>query len=172
MIPRPIQLHSLYELPPLTWTDIEYGYSHQLLGWRTVIDIATNRVEHGSTNPLELELAGVGKDTDWKIGELVHHLAEKESQEDQSSVAEKWLFVALKWLYEHRTEFENPLREVEELYADFNYPSTISQFVGFLPPTDGYRPELHTLEENERRLYELWEAYLKTTAKRLLSNVK
>lgn len=169
MIPRPIPLHSLYDLPPLNWPDIEYGYSRRWLGWRTVTDIAANRGEQGDADPLELELAGVGKDTDWKIGDLIHRLAAKEPHKNESDIAEKWLFVALKWLYENRAQFKNALREVEELYAEFDYPSSISQFVGFLPPTNGYRPELHTLEDNDQRLYDLWAAYLKSTAKRLLS---
>lgn len=169
MIPKPIPLHSLYDLPPLTWRDIEYGYSRQLLGWRTVTDIAAERVKHGSVNPLELELAGVGKDTDWKVGDLVRRLADNEPPQHECGIAEKWLFIALKWLYDNKGEFENPLREVEELYAEFDYPSAIAQFVGFLPPTDGYRPDLHTPEENAQRLYNLWAAYLRSRAKSLLS---
>jgi len=169
MIPKPIPLRSLYDLPPLSWKDIEYGYAHQLMGWRTITDIAVNKVEQGSANPLELELAGVGKDTDWKISDLVHRLANGEPPQGESEVAEKWLFVALKWLYENRSDFQNPLREVEEIYAEFDYPSAVSQFVGFLPPANGYRPESHTPEENQQRLYDLWAAYLRATAMRLLS---
>jgi len=54
----------------------------------------------------------------------------------------------------------DPLQEVEELYADFGYPDAIGDFVRFLPPNDGYHPELHTKDENERRLFRHWEEYL------------
>jgi hypothetical protein len=169
MIPKPIPLRSLRDLPPLTWAEIEYGYSHQLIGWRTVVDIAASKLAEGSNDPIEIELAGVGKDTDWKIDSLIQRLAEKEPPKAESELAGAWLFVSLKWLYENKMNFPNPLREVEELYADYGYPSTISQFVGFLPPTDGYQPELHTREENEERLYNLWANYLRSTARRLLT---
>jgi hypothetical protein len=170
MIPKPIPLHSLYDLPPLTWAEVKYGWSRQLLGWRTVTDIAASKVEEGSGGALAVDLAAVGNDDDWKIDGLVQRLSENET-EPVDEIEETWLFIALKWLYENKADFKNPLREVEELYAEFDYPSVISQLVGFLPPANGYRPELRTSEENEKLLYDLWAAYLKSTARHLLTRV-
>jgi hypothetical protein len=66
-------------------------------------------VKNGSTNPLEIELAGVGKESDWKVGDLIQRLAKSEPRQDQPSCAEKWLFIAVKWLYDNKAEFNNPL---------------------------------------------------------------
>jgi hypothetical protein len=66
----------------------------------------------------------------------------------------------LRWLYDNRDRFPDPLQEVAEVYADFGYPESISGFVKYLPPSDGYQPELHTKEENQQRLYQHWREYL------------
>ncbi|GGY20439.1 DUF2247 family protein [Paludibacterium paludis] len=50
--------------------------------------------------------------------------------------------------------------EVETIYAEFDYPSEIENFVRYMPVTDGYEPSLHSKAENEKRLFENWKKYL------------
>ena len=164
MIPFPLQLKSLEDLRSFTWDDILYGYSHKFVGWRTVVELATERAQGGSSNRLEVELAAVGKDHVWKVGELLRQLAAAEAVKNEIGTEKKWLFLILKWLYENQHSFADPLGEVEELYADFGYPAEISHFVRFLPAGSGYRPQEHTQEENIQRLFDLWSEYLRTAA--------
>lgn len=164
MIPRPLQFRVLDDLQPLTWSEICYGYSHRLLGWRTVVDLAIKKLEDASSNPLEVELAGVGKDQAGRVGELLSELSATEPKTDECSKKRRWLFITLKWLYENRPKFADPFGEIEEIYADFQYPPEISHFVRFLPATGGYRPEQHTREENIQRLFDLWHEYLTSSA--------
>jgi hypothetical protein len=159
MIALPLQLCT-GEIESLTWGEVLYGFSHRFLGWRSCVELASRRVEEGSSNPLEIELAAVGKDQDWKVGDLLSKLSGSEPRTDEVSHQKRWLFIILKWLYEHRGTFEDPLGEVEEIYADFHYPDEISNFVRFLPPKGDYKPAEHTREENIQRLFRLWSDYL------------
>jgi hypothetical protein len=166
MIPRPLQIRTISDLPPLTWQEMAYGYSEQLLGWRTPVEIAVADVEKGSTDSDELDLASVDKEQTWRVVELIQRLAAKEHRQTKPEILEKWLYVVLKWLYDNKDSFSDPLQEVEEVYADFGYPEIMNRFVRFLPSSDEYQPELHTKEENVRRMYEHWLAYLNTAAGR------
>lgn len=71
-----------------------------------------------------------------------------------------WLYVLLSDVFHRKEEFEDPLGEVEKIYADFDYPEEIESFVRYMPPKDGYIPSAHTYEENIARLYSHWEHYL------------
>jgi hypothetical protein len=160
MIPKPLPIVSINSLPPLTWSEIAYAYSEQFIGWRTAVELAIKSIEQGRTDTDMLDLASVDKSETWKVGELLQRLVSKELPQSASSVREKWLFIFLQWLYDNRDRFPDPLQEIEEVYADFGYPEAINGFVRFLPPNDGYQPELHTKEENQQRLYQRWKEYL------------
>ena len=166
MIPKPLPIQSVSHLPPLTWREVAYGYSHQLLGWRTAVEIAIANVERGLTDDDRLDLASADKDQTWKVGESIQRLAAKERSQAESELRDKWVYIVLRWLYENKEEFLDPLQEVEEVYADFGYPQTMNRFVRFLPPVDGYHTELHTKEENVRRMYDYWLEYLNAAASR------
>lgn len=169
MIPKPLPL-SVADLSKLTWPEIAYGYSQRFIGWKTPVGIAIQRVEQGSSDETEVELAAIGKDEAGGVGEVVSRLAAKAPTESDTDTKKNWLFVILNWLYKNRDSFQDPLQEVEEIYADFGYPEEIEQLVRFLPPKDGYRPDLHSREDNLRRLYALWAEYLETA--RMATNSK
>lgn len=159
MIAKPLPIQNVKELPPLTWGEMLYGFSHGYFGWRTAVDLATKKVEEGDSEAEALDLAMIDKEDAWKTGDILSSLATKETAV-RPAAQDVWLFISLLWLYEHREEFQDPLMEVEEVYADFDYPEAMKEFVRFLPPSDGYRPDLHTHEENVQRLYQKWKDYL------------
>lgn len=45
----------------LSWRDALWGYEIRLIGWSTVVDLAVDRLEEGSEDALEIELAGILK---------------------------------------------------------------------------------------------------------------
>ena len=83
------------------------------------------------------------------------------------TIQEKWAYLVLAWVYEHRNDYSEPLAVVEEVYAYFDYPEKISAFVRYMPSEAA---DLGSLELNIARLYERWEAYLKEEAKEYESN--
>lgn len=44
------------------------------------------------------------------------------------------------------------LLKLEKVYADFDYPSDMNEFIYYMPPTDEYDPSVHSDEENKERL--------------------
>ncbi len=124
--------------------DLLWAYQRKLLTWKDLIQVAIDRVNSGSDNSLEIELAAVGKESVWKVSELAQTLAEQCVNSEEGS-KQKWLFLCLAWAYANQKNLADPLEAVEGIYADFDYPSAIESFVRFLPLRMGMYP-LNTLK--------------------------
>jgi hypothetical protein len=151
---------------PLNWEEIYWGYERHFLGWKDIFDFSEQKLStsvEDKNAEEENELCWIGKDEIYKIEELVKKLATKDQAENKAVIEKKWLFLCLKWLYENRNSFEDPLGYVEQIYADFDYPPEIEDFVRYMPVTNGYEPSKHSKVENENRLLNLWVGFLKKT---------
>jgi len=159
----------LLDTIPLSWSDILWGYQHGVMGWRVPIDIAHSRLDRGqTTDVLEIELSQLGKDRDWRVSEIVEELALGESIA-KDAIEANWLYLTVRWIYEHRQDIFDPLERIEEIYADFDYPKSIEPFVRFLPISNitVYDPTQHSLEDNQERLWVLCKEYLNKVKLRL-----
>ena len=154
----PIPLKFVQSKSSLFWRDCLWAYKRHQLTWRDLVQVASQRVNDGSENEQEIELASVGKVNIWKISELAQSLSENEYSEELSK--QKWLFLSLAWLYENQENFPEPLAIVEEIYADFDYPSSIESFIRYLPPSDGYISKQFSQEQNRLRLMTKWHEFL------------
>jgi hypothetical protein len=140
----------------MSWRDVRYGLANELLDPQAPVELAVDQVG-GRAEPSAalLELAGASKNE--TTVELVEQLANEEPPRSEDEIRDKWLYLVLAWLYEHRGDFPDPLQRVEEVYADFGYPEQIAKFVRYMP-MEG--PDLGSREANERRLFEQWRQYI------------
>jgi len=140
----------------LAWRDILFGIDNELLDPDVPIEMATDQIATSeSPSAVLIELAGLGKGE--RSRDLVKQLATTELDPESSVVHDKWLYLVLAWVYEHRAEYSDPLEVVEKIYADFGYPPRIACFVRYMPTCE---PDLGSQELNEQRLYEKWKQYL------------
>jgi len=145
----------------LKWDEILYGIDNSIIGAKTAVDFAIYYIQRSDINePKELELAGLLKDEYYKIHNIVSSLAENDEKKSEKEKRDKWLFLILSWVYKNREQIEDPFGVVEELYADFDYPEEISEFVRYMPVRGDYNPGDHSQEENKTRLFNLWHEYL------------
>jgi len=71
---KPLPMNFILERVRLSWRDALWGYEHQWLGWRSLVDLATsNLTDSEIDNSIEAELASVQRDKAWRAGELVRH---------------------------------------------------------------------------------------------------
>jgi hypothetical protein len=145
----------------LDWGDVLYGIENGFISSNDAVKIAIERVsQNDDANETEVELAGLLRsEVELRGLEIVRELSTEKCDVDAKSI---WLYLLLAWLFDHKAECDDPLRIVEQIYADFDYPEEISAFVRYMPPQDGYRPQDHSLEENRERLFGLWHEYLTT----------
>ena len=143
----------------LSWREALWGYEHKMISWLDVVNLAKERL-HSVSDSREIELSCLDKSGTSRIGELVKELAVLEPEELGLISEKKWLFLKLAWVLYNKDRIDDPLAEVEMIYADFDYPIEIEGFVRYMPVTDDYDPSHHSKEDNERRLFEIWGKYL------------
>jgi hypothetical protein len=146
----------------LDWYDVVWAIEHGIFAWSNVREFALLKLDE--LNPLsfdiETKIASLHKNEASEIMDLARDAASVFPQKQEEHVQRRWLYLLLKWVYLNREAIEQPLSKVEEIYADFEYPEEIEDFVGFLPPKDGWRADVHSSEENLNRLYQKWKIYL------------
>ena len=161
MIPRPLPDDFISRQPLATWSEIHFGQEKGWVGWRSCINQAIRKIgEIEDPGETLIELSEASKESASRVFELVMDLARSEHFQSESEIKTKWLYIVLSWLYENRSAIENPFREIEILYADFDYPDEIEAFVAFMPPKDGWRPGEHSQLENRERMQRLWQEFL------------
>lgn len=154
------------------WRTLYVGLELHLI---TNIDITNYAIEflanHPEINNQDIiQLAWGGDEYDPK--DLLENILK--DLEDTSSYINfekrKWRFCILESL---KKEYENDIQElldkVAEVYADFNYPEDMENFVNYLSPKDGYIPSQHTKEENVARLIKFLNDFLKKEHNYLLT---
>jgi hypothetical protein len=140
----------------MNWREVLFGLQEELLDPTAPTELAAEHLAATECSDSTLiELAGLDRSEDART--YVERLAAKESEESVQEIRAKWLWIVLGWIFEHRDEYSDPLRAVEEVYADFDYPERIAEFVRYMPSDE---PNLGSRERNEARLYGKWSSYL------------
>lgn len=141
----------------LTPDEVVYGVRHEWLGAQDAARYAMRVLgEAGVSADLE-PLALL--DGQAVLGELLDEIDRLEKRApctDNSKLV--WLFLALSWLREHESDFDDSMHAIEMLYADFGYPTEMESFVPFLPAPPGETSSRPALEAR-------WDLYLAAKAK-------
>ena len=146
----------------LTWKDILYAIEQNLLSTEAAIEHATIELSNNEEFSQQLlDLASLYKGE--SVYPYLNELAAQESDIDDKIISERWLYLLLDWVFEHKDSYSDPLGIIEQIYADFDYPELITAFVRYMPSDES---DLGTLELNEARLYKKWEDYLDSQKKR------
>jgi len=154
----------------LTWKDILYGIEKKYLPPDAAIEHAITEVSYNDDFPQQvMDLASLHKSESESVYPFLTELANQVTDENYEIMIEKWLYLLLEWVYEHRNSYSEPLSIVEQLYADFDYPQLITTFVRYMPSDE---PDLGSLELNESRLYKKWKSYLDSQKERFSNEIE
>ncbi|EGZ48521.1 DUF2247 family protein [Neisseria wadsworthii] len=148
------------DLIGLSWDDIKFGYHNQYLGWHDIVNFAKANLKNFPENDLIDELAFLTKCNAFKVGIILERLSPNFNYDDYDKG--KWLYIILKKVYESKDSFDDPLEEVEKIYADFDYPEEIESFVRYMSIHDNGGDEflLQSKEDYIQRIYNNWAKYL------------
>lgn len=138
---------------PLSVDDLKYGFERGWLRATTVIDQAVREVKRGSDDSFLLEVASLLRDDVDRLPDLLAQLDSPDHIHDPRESARKGLYLQLKAAYDRRQALRDALGVVEQIYADFEYPPAIEDFVRYMPLRSGDQP-------GEAALLERWAAFL------------
>ena len=118
--------------------DLEFGFNRGLIEAGDVVEVATEELRRGSADPIILELACLTKTDVGRVNEVLELTADPLRIHDPRESARKWLFLELQELYLLRDRIDDPLGVIEEIYAEFDYPSVMASFVRYMPADEGH----------------------------------
>ncbi len=150
------------EVVKLNWYDISFAIENAYLSLKSAVDHAIKEIdENPDYHDRVLNLAMISPNdisSYEEISKNIVQLAELVSDDDKSRAKEKILFVLLRRIFENQKNYDDPLRVVEIVYNDFEFPEIIKDFVR-------YEPSPYTIhgamDENIKKLYNNWQDYLK-----------
>jgi hypothetical protein len=132
----------------LTPAELAYGYRHDWIDEAACVHLALAGM-HAVPEPSAAyeELALLLSDNLDRVSRLVDEIPADDND------GEIWLYLALARLFEKRSESSDVLAVVEQLYADFGYPSEIESLVRYMPVKEGD-------DVGEDAIFTRWEEYL------------
>lgn len=139
----------------LNWYDILFAVEEGFLLPEAAIKHAILELENNE-NPKESVINLAYLENGESIYPYIYELGASSEQYKKES-EEKFLYVVLNWIYEHKEIYYDQLEAVEIVYADFNYPEIISNFVRYMPCD---YPILGTLEACNEQIFENWKNFL------------
>jgi hypothetical protein len=141
----------------LSWRDLLFAIEHGFMTKKAAIEHAEYVIEkEQEPSQKVLDLAWVNSEE--SIYPYLNELSNQSSEQDSDAPEEKFLFLLLNWVFEHKEQFSDPLEMVEAIYADFDYPEEISKFVRYMPVQ---QPISNSIETTVQKLYNNWEMFLK-----------
>lgn len=138
------------------WNDIYYGISNNYLHLKCVSEYAIMCLESFPQDETKLlELAWKSDDKEYLL-ETIKSI----SCIDNKMSEDKWKYCIVKDLVENCCDKDKLFLKLDELYASFNYPVDMEEFVSYMPVKDNYDPSQNTQDENMNRLLEKVEIFL------------
>ena len=130
------------------WDDLAWAQSNHWLDLKTISELA-DRIA-AKDNELRTSFAIAGMDGDEiAVRSLIDSQAHK-SVISNALVRERWMLIALAWLYQHRDTFDDPWTAIEELWVAFEHPSLLNSLIKWMPVSPGG-------EIGEEAMFRRWE---------------
>lgn len=143
---------------PISWADVAVGRKMKIFSRNFAKDKANAILNSGDYQDLFVELLDTDDEIDSiRIVDKIIALENIGSCEHHATAEKKLLLILLSWLYENQSAFIDPLGVVEEIYAEFDYPEEIEQFVRYMPSK---LPDLGSRSNNEKQLVRIWGEYV------------
>jgi len=149
------------ETAEINWHDIFIAIENGFLFYKSAIAYASKELEKNeNSSQTVINLAILSFDESlfsYSIHPYIDELANQISEEEKSKTNEKIMYILLKWVYEHRKDYDDPLGVIEFIYDDFGFPETIAHFVRWIPAKE---PLSGSIEECIARLFDYWKQFL------------
>lgn len=128
------------------WGDLAWALSNHWLDVSSIAELAEVLALKNEYLFTSLAIARINNDAP-ALETLVFQQAQKFTVPDEL-IRERWMLLAVRWLYQHRNTFDNPWLVIEELWAAFGYPSSLNCLIRWMPiPSDRKAGEETMLEK-------------------------
>lgn len=143
-----------------TWNDIYFGIKNKLLGVESVREYAIKCLEVNDEYSQEITDLAWPNDDVLDVIKMIEKILEKEKHTQICECSIKWQYCIIKNLLNDKLSFEGLTSKLDEIYADFDYPEDMEEFISYMPVKDEYKPIEHSREENKKRILDKIDIFL------------
>lgn len=143
-----------------TWNDIYFGIKNKFLDLESVREYAMRCLELNDVYCQAVaELAWPNNDI-LSVTESIEKILDENHDLNGDVASIKWQYCIVKTLVKETMNFEDLSSRLDEVYADFDYPEDMEEFISYMPIKDGYNPMAHAKEENIKRILKKIDVFL------------
>lgn len=141
----------------LNWNDIFFAFYNRYISNEAVIEFAKYVVDDYINDDIVLDLVCLSPNEvnrESLLNDFLLRLIDKNKMNEAKS---KFLYIVLSFIFDRKSYFEDPARAVEVVYADFNYPEEMKDFVRFMPAS---KDAMSLKLDETERIFNNWKRYL------------
>ncbi len=133
------------------WKDLAWAATNHWLDSKSLGELADGLA--GDDENVRVAVAGASLDDDGL--KAVFHREARGDETPEQTVRERWMRLAVKWLYEHRETFDDPWAVIEKIWEAFGHAASLNGLIRWMPTPPGEEP-------GEEGMLERWRAYVET----------
>ncbi|WP_077927561.1 DUF2247 family protein [Wohlfahrtiimonas populi] len=114
-------------LDTISWKELLWGIKNHIINSDVINAIAYDKYCLDDENDQILLLTYQNED-DYSF---LHNLCLLSSKEDTDIDYNKLLYLILFWLYSNQEKYNDPMKIIELIYANFDYPESLKSFIGY-----------------------------------------
>jgi hypothetical protein len=132
------------------WKDLVWAATNHWLDARALADLADELA--GENEDVRLAIANADSD-ELALAAVFDREATKDETSEEG-VRERWMRLAVAWLYEHRELFDDPWAVIEEIWEAFGHAESLNGLIRWMPAPPGEPPGEEGMAERWRRYAE------------------
>lgn len=145
-----------------TWQDIYYGVKYNYLDKNSVSEFALSYIEQNVELEEVWELAWKNNEKDYILNKIENIIGTNFNEQASET---RWKYCIVKDIIEKYKDFDILAEKLDEVYADFNYPEDMEDFVSYMPVKDMYDVDKHTIRDNQERIIKKAKEFLEDKRK-------
>jgi len=146
----------------LNWYDIYFAIENKYLVHQSAIEHAMFELEKSADyTQAVLDLAVLCPNEaifPHSIYPFIVELSNTVEDTEKIKAKDKMMYVLLKWVYEHKDDYEDIFDVSSIICDDFDFPESITHFAWRYSPMKG--PDLGSVEKNIERIFDEWKQFL------------
>ena len=149
----------------INWSCIYWGIREQLIGPKNAVIYAHKVIENNPNNdtPEIIELLIIDKANKNDVLTLIEKMfsAKKDLNTKKASALRTLRLILLLEIKNSITDNQDLLNEIENIYADFDYPTDMEGFISYMPNQDNeYDVSKHSPQENIQHLVDKFNMFI------------
>jgi len=145
----------------LNWHDVLFAIDQGFIDHRSAIEHAQIALEGDNYPQAVLDLACIDADEavfPHSIRPYIDELADIVDEERKLESKDKIMYILLRWVYEHKMDYDSPLDISTIICDNFGFPESITYFAWRFSPMR--EPDLGSPEKNIARVFDYWRQFL------------